>query len=127
MARPGIDSEASGCGVHACDVLYVVDVLGGELVPVVPVVVVQVLPDQGVGLNRAVRIHFRHVEVVQEVHQLLVARRTVVFASFLLQRFFKDFLENQVWSLTHDFSFMIFHNRHCRWCSKNSEKKKNDS
>ena len=68
LARPGIDSEASGCGVHACDVLYIVDVLGGELVSVVPVVVVQVLPDQGVGLNRAVRIHFRHVEVVQEVH-----------------------------------------------------------
>ena len=34
--QPGIDGEASGCGIHAGDVLAVVDVLRGELVPVVP-------------------------------------------------------------------------------------------
>ena len=34
--EPGVDGEAAGRGVHAGDVLDVVDVLGAELVPVVP-------------------------------------------------------------------------------------------
>ena len=42
--------------------------------------VVQVLPDEGVGLDRAVGIHLRHVHVIDEVDELLCARRPVVAA-----------------------------------------------
>ena len=35
--KPRVDGEASGGGVHAGNVLAVVDVLGGQLVAVIPV------------------------------------------------------------------------------------------
>ena len=56
VGPPWVDGEAAGRGVHAGNVLDVVDVLGSQLVPVVPVVVVQVLTDQSVWLDRPVRI-----------------------------------------------------------------------
>ena len=57
--QPWVDSEASGCWVHASDVLHVVDVLLGELVPVIPVPIVHVLADDRVGANRAVLVHLK--------------------------------------------------------------------
>ena len=44
----------------------------------IPVFVVQMLPDERVWLHRPVGVHLWHVHVVEEIHQLLVARRTVV-------------------------------------------------
>ena len=68
--EPGVDGEAAGRGVHAGDVLHAVDVLRAELVPVVPVVVVQMLPYERVRLHGAVRVHLRHVHVVEKVDEL---------------------------------------------------------
>lgn len=51
-----------------------------------PVAVVQVLPDQRMGLHCPVSVHFRHVQVIDEVHELLGTRRTVISASLFLQR-----------------------------------------
>ena len=62
------------------------DLLEGELGAVVPMLVVHVLADHGVGLHCAVGIHLRHVHVVDEVDELLGAGRAVVPAGFLLQR-----------------------------------------
>ena len=62
--EPLTDGEAARGGVHAGDVLAVVDVLQTELVPAVPVTVVNVLPDDGVRPGRAVDIDLRHVHVV---------------------------------------------------------------
>ena len=40
--------------------------------------VVHVLPDEGVGLHGAVGVHLGHVHVIDEVDQTLGAGRTVV-------------------------------------------------
>ena len=54
-----------------------------------PVAVVQVLPDQRMGLHRPVSIHFRHVQIIDEVHKLLGTRRAVISASLFIQRLLK--------------------------------------
>lgn len=55
-----------------------------------PVAVVQVLPDEGVGLHRPVGIHLRHVHVVDEVDQLLLPRGPIVSPCLLFQRLLQD-------------------------------------
>jgi len=52
-----VDGEAAGGRVHARQILRVVDLFQRQLGPVVPVAVVQVLPDQRVRLDSEVRIH----------------------------------------------------------------------
>jgi len=54
-----------------------------------PVAVVQVLPDQRMGLHGPVSVHFRHVQIVDEVHKLLGTRRAITSASLFLQRLLK--------------------------------------
>lgn len=55
-----------------------------------PVPVVHVLPDEGVRGHGPVLVHLGHVHVVDEVDQLLRARRPVVSPRFLLQRLLQD-------------------------------------
>lgn len=52
----------------------------------IPVAIVQVLPEQGVGLHGAVGVHLGHVQVIHEVHQPLGAWGAVIPASLFLQR-----------------------------------------
>ena len=75
-----VDGEAASSGVHAGNILHIVDLLEGEFGPVIPVLVVQVLADECVGLHGAIGVHLRHVHVVNEVNQLFGARRTIVAA-----------------------------------------------
>ena len=75
-----VDGEAASSGVHAGNILHIANLLEGEFGPVIPVLVVQVLADERVGLHGAIGVHLRHVHVVNEVDQLLGARRTVVAA-----------------------------------------------
>ncbi len=60
------------------DALRVMDVLLGELLAVEPMAPAQVLPDEGDGHGCLIRIQLGHVQVVHEVHQLLVARWPVI-------------------------------------------------
>lgn len=55
-----------------------------------PVVVVKMLADERVRLNRPVNIHLRHVEVIYEVDEPLRCGRSKFATSFLLQRFLQD-------------------------------------
>lgn len=55
-----------------------------------PVAVIQVLPDDGVGLCSPVGIHLRHVHVIYEIDKLLVACGAIISARFLLQRLLQD-------------------------------------
>lgn len=48
--------------------------------------IVQVLPEQRVGLHGPIGVHLRHVQVVDEVHEPLGARRAIVPASLFVQR-----------------------------------------
>ena len=60
-----VDGEGSSCGVHARHVLRVVDVLQAQLLPVVPVAVVDVLADQRVWLHGVVLVHLPNSRTMQ--------------------------------------------------------------
>jgi len=60
----------------------------------VPVLVVHVLAEEGVGLDGAVGVDLWHVHVVDEVDETLGARRTVVAAGLLLQRLLQHVLQH---------------------------------
>ncbi len=58
--EPRVDAEAASGRVHARHVLHVVDVLECvALSPVVPVTVVEVLPDERVRLHRSEPVNLR--------------------------------------------------------------------
>mmetsp|Transcript_31715 Transcript_31715/g.90095 ORF Transcript_31715/g.90095 Transcript_31715/m.90095 type:complete len:624 (+) Transcript_31715:5424-7295(+) len=88
-----VDDEASGRGVHAGDVLRVVDVLLNELRAVKPVAPAQVLADERDGHGGLVEIQLGHVQVVHEVDERLGAGWAKVDAGLLLQRALQDALE----------------------------------
>lgn len=48
-----------------------------------PVAIVQMLPDDGVGLHGSIGVHFRHVHVINEIDKLLVAWGAIISASLL--------------------------------------------
>ena len=52
-----VDGKRACCGVHAGHILCVVDLLEAELLAVIPVVVVQMLADESVGLYCEVLVH----------------------------------------------------------------------
>lgn len=52
----------------------------------IPVAIVQVLPEQCVGLHGPIGVHLGHVQVIDKVHQPLCAWGAVVPASLFLQR-----------------------------------------
>ena len=60
-----VDGEAAGSRVHARQILRVVNLLQRQPRPVVPVPVVEVLPDQRVRLHREVRVHLASQQTVQ--------------------------------------------------------------
>ena len=92
--QSGIDGEASGGWVHARQVLTIVNVFQRQLVPVVPMVVVQMLSNESVWLNRSIGIHFRHVHVIQEIDHLFATGWTIVLSSLFLQRLLQDLLQH---------------------------------
>lgn len=55
--QPRIDSKTTGCWVHARDVLRVVDVFDGQFMSIVPMQVIDVLPDQSMWLDSEVFVH----------------------------------------------------------------------
>lgn len=76
--QSGIDLEGAGRGVHAGHELCIADVLLCELRQVVHVLVLQMLSQQGNGALRVVRVNFRQVDIVDEVHQLGLTRWTEI-------------------------------------------------
>ncbi len=80
--------------VHAGHVLRVVNLLERELVTIVPVTVVEVLPDQSVRLHGEVLVYLGHVHIVNEVDEAFRARRSEITAGFLLQRFLQHALQH---------------------------------
>mmetsp|Transcript_24996 Transcript_24996/g.41822 ORF Transcript_24996/g.41822 Transcript_24996/m.41822 type:complete len:211 (+) Transcript_24996:4817-5449(+) len=83
--QPRVDEEGPRRGVHARDVLRVVDVLLGELGAVKPVAPPEMLPDKRDGHGGVVRVQLGHVHVVHEVDELVLPGRAVVDPGLLLQ------------------------------------------
>ena len=83
--QSGVDGEATSGRVHGCHILHIVHLLESLLLSVVPVVVVQMLSDQCVGLHCAICVHLWHVHIINEVDEFLCAWRPEVPASLLLK------------------------------------------
>lgn len=65
--QPGVNGEATSGGVHTGHILDIVDLLENQLSTVEPMLVVHVLPDECVGLDSTIFIHFRHVHIIDKV------------------------------------------------------------
>ena len=59
-----------------------------------PVLVVDVLSNEGDGCLRVVRVQLGHVEIVQEINQPLLAWRPVVLPCLLLQGLLQHLLQH---------------------------------
>ena len=57
-------------------------------------VVVQMLSNESVWLNRSIGIHFRHVHVIQEIDHLFATGWTIVLSCLFLQRLLQDLLQH---------------------------------
>lgn len=88
--KPGVNGETAGRRVHAGDILDIANLLESQLLPIVPMLVVQVLLDKCVGLDCAIGVHSRHVHVIYEVNEFLAPRWAKVAASFLLKGLLHD-------------------------------------
>ena len=65
--QPCVDGEATSSGIHGGYILAVVDLFENLFGSVVPMVVVQMLPYESVWLYGTIRVHFRHVHVINKV------------------------------------------------------------
>ena len=72
--HPRGDVEGPSCGVHACAVLGVGDLLEHNLDLVKPSAVVNTLPDQLNGRLSVILVHKWHVHVIHKVDQALGSR-----------------------------------------------------
>jgi hypothetical protein len=88
-----VDDESTGGGIHARDVLRVMNHLGRELRAIEPVSPAEVLANVRDGHRGVVSVQLGHVEVVNKVNELVVSGGPVVDASFLLQLGLQDLLE----------------------------------
>lgn len=57
--QPGVNSETTSSGVHTGDILGVVDVLESQLIPVIPMLMVNVLSNQCMWLHCEVFVHLK--------------------------------------------------------------------
>ena len=68
-----VDNEGSSCWVHSSDIQGVVDIFEGELLSVVPMIVVLVLSHEGNSGLSVVWIKSRHVQIINEVDELVLS------------------------------------------------------
>mmetsp|Transcript_39946 Transcript_39946/g.120784 ORF Transcript_39946/g.120784 Transcript_39946/m.120784 type:complete len:255 (+) Transcript_39946:647-1411(+) len=91
-ARPKVPLEAlvhdegARGRIHAAQILRIADLFHLNLVPVVPMRVILLLLDQLDRALRVILVQRRHVQIIDEIHHLQLARRCVQLAGLLLQR-----------------------------------------
>eukprot|EP00965_Chrysotila_dentata_P112338 3713743-Pleurochrysis_carterae.AAC.3 len=88
-----VDGEGAGGGVHRCEVLRIEQHFWRHLGQVSDVAVAHVLPHERDVGGSVVLVEHCHVQVVDEVDQLLPARRAVILPRLLLERRFKNALQ----------------------------------
>jgi hypothetical protein len=81
----GVHEEGTGGGVHSADVHSVLNILKGELVAIKPMLVVLVLTKEGNGRLSVVLVEHGHVEIINELEQLVLAEGGIGATSLLLK------------------------------------------
>ena len=84
-----VDNEGTGCWVHSSDIQSVVDVFEGKLLSVVPMVVVFVLPDKSDGSLSVVWIKSWHVQIINEIDELVLSNWSIASTSLSLELLLK--------------------------------------
>ena len=84
-----VDNEGSSCWVHSSDIQCVVDIFEGKLLSIVPMVVVFVLPNESNGGLSVVRIKSRHVQIINEVDELVLSNWSVASTCLSLKLLLK--------------------------------------
>jgi hypothetical protein len=88
-----VDEECTSSWIHRCNKLGVVDILQSQLVLIIPMLVVSVLSQQCNGSLGIVWIWTWHVQIINEVDQLLGGRWCIQFTCFLLKLLLKNQLK----------------------------------
>lgn len=88
-----VDNEGTSCRIHRSYVHRALDLLDCELLSVVPVSIILVLADESDGTLCIILIESWHVQVIDEVNQLVLANWSIDFTSATLKLLFEDGLE----------------------------------
>ena len=88
-----VDNEGTSRRIHRSYVHRALDLLDSELLSVVPVSIVLVLADESDCTLRIILIESWHVQVIDEVDQLVLAYWSIDFTSTTLELLFEDGLE----------------------------------
>ena len=86
-------NEGTSCRIHSSDIHRALDFLDRKLLSIVPVSVVFVLTDESNGTLCIILIESWHVQIINEVDQLILSNWSVNFTSATLELLFKDGLE----------------------------------
>ena len=90
-----INHERTSCWVHGSNVHCALDFLNSELSPVIPMCIVLVLTYESNGALSIVYVESGHIEVINEVDQLVLADRSIDFTSSALKLLLENGLEEQ--------------------------------
>ena len=90
-----VDHEGTGSWVHSGNIHGALNFLNSELGSVIPMLVVLVLTDKGDGTLSIILIESGHVEIINEVDELVLADGSVDLTSSTLELLLKNGLEKQ--------------------------------
>lgn len=88
-----VDGEGTGLRVHGSNGLSTSDLHSNNLLLVIPMLVILVLSEQSDSRLGIEGIGTRHVEIIQEVDELVLAGRSISGTSFLLDLLLEHHLE----------------------------------
>ena len=89
----GVDDERTSGWVHSGNVHCALDLLDGKLCSVIPMLVVLVLTDESDGTLGVIVIESRHVKIIDEVDELVLANRSVDLTCATLELLLKNCLQ----------------------------------
>ena len=91
--EPWVDDERSSCWVHSSDIQSVVDIFEGEFLSVIPMVIVLMLSDKSNGCLSVIWIKSGHVQVINEIDELVLSNWSITCTCLPLELLFKLILK----------------------------------
>jgi len=88
-----VHKEGTSSWVHGTNIEGVLDILKGKLVTVIPMLIILVLSDKSNSSLSVVSIKGRHVKIINEIDELILADRSVSLTCLLLKLLLENSLE----------------------------------
>ena len=89
----GIDDKGTGSWVHCSNIHCALDLLNGQLLSIIPVLVILMLSDESNSTLGVIVVASGHVKVINEVDELVLADRSVDLTGTTLELLLKDCLQ----------------------------------